>query len=112
MPVPKDPPFKFDPDLSMSWREHLERIHQLGASSVTGPRHPLVFEVNVQSIRQVRFGPGEFAFRVGHSPQGFNPVECAHASVYWPSNLDKVKREMLRVELAHRMFLCHGQPSA
>ena len=112
MPVTRDPPLTFDPDFSMPWREHLETVHGLGPESVTSPTHILVFEANVRAVRQVRLVNGPFAFTVAHTPQGATPVDCAHASVYWPEGLGKAARGSLRTDLALCLFLCHGYPSS
>jgi len=111
--IPSPEALQFDPDLSGSWREHLQERHGLGPASVSTEDYPLVGEWLVDDIRAHNF-------QVEHTPQGPLPIECAHTSVWWPANMlepgkiepNKTIRRRLRSGLAGDMSWVHGEISA
>ena len=97
-------------DLSTYWREHLSR-DELGPEVVLigHPNYSLVGEWRVAAVRKLRFP-------VAHTPRGDAPIECAHASIYWPpdsippSKMEPgpSRRRMLRSELNREMSWTYG----
>jgi hypothetical protein len=55
-------------------------------------------------------------FRVGHSPQGDEPIDCAHSSVDYPLNSlkppakepSKAQRKLLKYELSRMFKIAYG----
>lgn len=102
---------QFDPDLSTSWREHLEE-HGIGPAGVLGWRrspYSLVGQISVWNARQLNF-------LVKHTPTETIPTGCAHASIDWPpgeihppaTQPAKAVRSKLRSELARGFPIIYG----
>jgi hypothetical protein len=108
--LPSAASMQFDPDLSGSWREHLE-FHELSPSSVIDGNHryTLVGEWSIEALRDIKFV-------VTHSPISAIPIGCAHTSVDWPRDAiepgsrrpDSMKRMSLRNSLGVRMTWVYG----
>lgn len=94
---------RFNPEWSVSWAEHLEQVHQLGAEATAGPEHPLVYEASVQAARAL-------GMPVTHAPQSESPVGCAHTSVDYVDGAKPLpdRRKSLRTELARQLVRVHG----
>jgi hypothetical protein len=93
----------FNTEWSVSWAEHLERVHELTPVAATGAEHPLVYEAAVEAARGL-------GMPVTHTPQGPTPVDCAHTSVAYVEGATppKDRRNWLRTELARRLVRVHG----
>jgi hypothetical protein len=76
--LPSAAAMQFDPDLSTSWKEHLE-FHGMGPEAVIAgnDRYSLVGEWPVKTLRDSRLV-------ITHSPSSSGPIDCAHTSVDWP----------------------------
>ena len=99
LPTPKA--MRFDRDCSMFWRQHLEQ----GPSEVAAEKRPLVYELTALSARDI-------GFIARHSPDGPEPIACAHSSLAWPGGgpqPDKPIRNALRADLARTMELVVGE---
>lgn len=105
VPAPEPPPsMQFNPDLSASWKEHLEGRHLYGPdSTLTRPGYTLVWELKVADATRLEF-------TVEHSPTTASaPIECAHTSIWMPLDVSatakktKDRRHELRTDLAHAM---------
>src|SRR5207237_775432 len=82
---------QFDPDLSTSWRQHLEIQHGLDPRAViTGTTYSLVYQVDVGSLRALEL-------TVKHTPpdgpEGTRPIGCAHTSAYWPEGVNRARKK-------------------
>jgi hypothetical protein len=95
---------RFNEDWSSSWREHVTNVHGLDAADVTGPGHPLVFEVGVGEVRALGMG-------VEHTPQGGAPIDCAHTSTWYREDRERPirpERARSRIALGSLLALVHG----
>jgi hypothetical protein len=97
---------QFNPEMSVSWREHLVHRHRKGpAAALKGAGdYTLVYELASADARKIRLC-------VKHSPIGKRQPDCAHTSVEWPEGLTKPDRKAIRSDLAHAMRLVHGVPT-
>lgn len=108
--VPNPVALAFDPEMSTHWREHLE-MHGLGPDSILDEdgKYTLVGEWAVRSVR-------DMDFPTTHTPDGSEPIACAHTSVYWPPESikagskrpDAPTRTSLRNMLVMKMTLVCG----
>jgi hypothetical protein len=109
--VPGPVAMAFDPEMSTRWAEHLE-MHGLGPADVLNRdgRYTLVGEWSVRAVR-------EMDFPVAHTPDGSEPIACAHTSVYWPPGAiksgskrpDSPTRDSLRNKLVKKMSFAYGE---
>ena len=106
-----DNALNFDPDgMSVFWKEHME-LHGLDYRALIDPVKPLIFEAVVSDIRDLR--PGDRRLHVVYTPEGDEPIGCAHASVLPPVRMKgagteaELVREALESVLVHR----YGEPS-
>jgi hypothetical protein len=114
--VPAHSQLQFDPEMSTQWSEHLSRVHQLGPEVILAdaPNYSLVGEWSVDAVRKL-------AFRVANTPDpdGDGPLNCSHASVYWPlasivppkTEPSPSKRKKLRNDLNREMTWAFGEIS-
>lgn len=94
LPKGSPPAVQFDPDLSMTWREHLERRHRLGPEAIIADSgHALVFEMSVDDAEIL-------GCAAEHSPVGDEPVDCAHASILYPPLPNDLTRNQRKSEQA------------
>lgn len=109
--VPSPAALQFNPEMSTRWGEHL-KMHGLGVADVleNDDRYTLVGEWSVEEVRKMHF-PLE------HTPDGDEPLGCAHASIYWPPSAvkagtkrpDSVTRTSLRNQLVRGMAFVYGE---
>ena len=87
-------------------------MHGLGPADVLNRdgRYTLVGEWSVRAAR-------EMDFPVAHTPDGSEPIACAHTSVYWPPGAiksgskrpDSPTRDSLRNKLVRKMSFAYGE---
>ena len=107
--IPAPGSLNFNPDLSGSWREHLTK-HGLWPESIARDGYTLVGQWLIGDARDLNF-------LVDHTPQGREPIDCAHTSLYWPPDSIKSgkvepepsKRKRLRSDLVGHMSWVHGE---
>jgi len=104
---------RFDPDLSVQWKEHLE-LHGETASRLIESRYgyPLVFEANVGEVRLLRGESGK-RFYVAYTPTDEDPYGCSHSSVLMLSRGSKADAEIrsLREDLSLAFKCQYGTPT-
>ena len=104
----------FNPMLSTSWAEHIER-HGEGAAALVqrAPSFPLVFSIEVGTIRAL-------GLNTAHDPADppiDKPIDCAHVAVTWPetdpddgvSPLTEDRKIELRMDIAIATSLIFGE---
>lgn len=97
---------RFDPDLSTTWREHLQDAHNVGPeAALDGRVDDLVFQMT--SSKAI-----EMELTTEHTPDKAKPAPlgCAHASVWRDDGLDRGQRKVLDFQLSAAMVLVHGTP--
>lgn len=96
----------FNPKMSAQWAEHLIEVHGLGPESVlpTDTLYTLVWEISVAEA-------GDGGRTVAHSPDGSEPIGCAHSDVELPPPGKKAERRAARMDMARSMRLVYGQPT-
>ena len=102
--IPDGYTLRFNPDWSVSWAEHLEEVHGLSVDAASGREHPLVYETLARSARDLEMP-------VTHTPQGTDPLRCAHTSVDYPGGVkpQKNERNKLRLALARQLERVRGE---
>jgi hypothetical protein len=97
---------RFDYDLSVMWREHLE-LHNLGLVDALNDTSSdsLIFEASVNAIRELR--PLGRRLHIVHTPEGPSPSDCAHASVLIPKGT-KPEELTYKTEIERQLTLAWG----
>jgi hypothetical protein len=102
---------RFDPDLSVMWREHLEHDNH-EHTAIMSPHTPydLIFEASVGEVRALRDSDNR-RYYVAYTPIDEEPLGCAHASVLDLQNWggEKAQRNALRTDLARLFKKIHGE---
>ena len=100
----RGPGVNFDPDLSTTWKEHMEDIHGLAAAFLIElpPGRSLVYEARVEDL----LGLG---LEHSHTPTNPKPPGCAHLFFFRPSTVTtKPEKYRLELDIAMRMTLVSG----
>lgn len=98
---------QFNPDLSVFWAEHVEKVHAAGIEVALTPSqgYTLAYSLSAATVRELHLG-------VVHSPQDDMLPGCAHGSIEYPvPRPAKHERRELRYRLARQMRLVAGSPT-
>jgi hypothetical protein len=96
--------FRFNPELSLLWSEHLVSVHSIAATDLP---QEVVVETSVAEVRELHG-------LVAHTPWGSQPVACAHTSLDYPPDCAdgtpdlKARKKAFRANLAKTMIWVKG----
>ena len=85
---------QFDPDLSTYSADHIEEVHEKSAlefANIT-PGRPIVFEGTISELSQL-------GLTAEHTPDD-SELGCAHVSFHRGSELNKLQRRVLNIDIA------------